>query len=153
MIRSLLTAAAAISMAAVSAQAQNLSLSPTYGTITLNSGFAPDPYVVSLDAGGSITASNIGCAGYIANAPDLRLNYRAGDALPLIISVNAETDTTLVVNTPNGGWACNDDDGDGSNPSIRFNTPQSGQYDIWVGTYSDSGIRPADLHISEIYSQ
>lgn len=153
MIRSLLTAAAAICMVDVSAQAQNVSLSPTYGTISLSSGFSPDPYVVSLDAGGSISASNIGCTGYIANAPDLRLNYRAGDSLPLIISVASEADTTLVINTPNGGWACNDDGGNGSNPSIRFNAPQTGQYDIWVGTYTDGGIRPADLHISEIYSQ
>lgn len=153
MIRSLLTAAAAICIVDVSAQAQNVSLSPTYGTISLSSGFSPDPYVVSLDAGGSISASNIGCTGYIANAPDLRLNYRAGDSLPLIISVTSEADTTLVINTPNGGWACNDDGGNGSNPSIRFNAPQTGQYDIWVGTYTDGGIRPADLHISEIYSQ
>lgn len=153
MIRSLLTAAAAICMVDVCAQAQNVSLSPTYGTISLSSGFAPDPYVVSLDAGGSISASSIGCTGYIANAPDLRLNYRAGDSLPLIISVTSEADTTLVINTPNGGWACNDDGGNGSNPSIRFNAPQTGQYDIWVGTYSNGGIRPADLHISEIYSQ
>lgn len=149
----LLTATAAAGLIAVSAQAQNVSLSPTYGTVSLNSGFTPDPYVVSLEAGGSIAASNIGCTGYIANAPDLRLNYRAGDSLPLIVSVDSEADTTLVINTPNGGWACNDDGGDGSNPSIRFNAPQSGQYDIWVGTYSSGGIRPADLHLSELYSQ
>ncbi|WP_375547861.1 peptidase S1 [Oceanicaulis alexandrii] len=150
---SLIAAVAAVGMIAVSAHAQNVSLSPTYGTLALNSGFSPDPYVVSLEAGGSIAASNIGCTGYIANAPDLRLNYRAGEGLPLIISVSSEADTTLVINTPNGGWACNDDGGDGSNPSIRFNAPQSGQYDIWVGTYSSGGIRPADLHISELYSQ
>lgn len=150
---SLITAVATVGLIAVSAQAQNVSLSPTYGTVSLSSGFSPDPYVVSLDAGGSISASNIGCTGYIANAPDLRLNYRAGDSLPLIISVASEADTTLVINTPNGGWACNDDGGNGSNPSIRFNAPQTGQYDIWVGTYSNGGIRPADLHISEIYSQ
>ncbi|WP_421861072.1 peptidase S1 [Oceanicaulis sp.] len=150
---SLITAVAAVGMIAVSAHAQNVSLSPTYGTISLNSGFSPDPYVVELEAGGSISASNIGCTGYIANAPDLRLNYRASEGLPLIISVSSEADTTLVINTPTGGWACNDDGGEGSNPSIRFSAPQSGQYDIWVGTYSNGGIRPADLHISELYSQ
>ena len=153
MFRILLTATALVGLIAASAQAQNVSLSPTYGTISLNPGFSPDPYVVSLEAGGSIAASGIGCTGYIANAPDLRLNYTAGDALPLIISVNSEADTTLVINTPTGGWACNDDGGRGSNPSIRFSAPQSGQYDIWVGTYSDDGIEPADLHISELHSQ
>jgi hypothetical protein len=150
---SLITAVAAVGMVAVSAHAQNVSLSPTYGTISLASGFSPDPYVVELEAGGSISASNIGCTGYIANAPDLRLNYRASEGLPLIISVSSEADTTLVINTPTGGWACNDDGGEGSNPSIRLSVPQSGQYDIWVGTYSNGGIRPADLHISELYSQ
>ena len=152
MLRTMLTAATAVTVLAVAAHAQNYSLSPTYGAISLNSGFTPDPYVVNVQAGGSIAASGIGCSGYIANAPDFRLNYSAG-SLPLIISVNASADTTLVINTPNGGWSCNDDGGNGVNPSIRFNNPQSGQYDIWVGTYSSGATQPSQLHISELYSQ
>ena len=41
----------------------------------------------------------------------------------------------------------------GLNPSIRFETPQSGRYEIWVGTYGSATLRNARLHISELYSQ
>ena len=153
MFRSILTAAAAVSVMAFAAEAQNYSLSPTYGSVSLNSGFTPDPYVINVQEGGSLSASNVGCSGYIANAPDFRVNYSAGGSLPLIISVNSSADTTLVINTPSGGWSCNDDGGNGTNPSIRFNNPQSGQYDIWVGTYSSGATQASQLHISELYSQ
>jgi hypothetical protein len=138
------------------AAAQNYGLNPTYGTAALNAGFTPDPYVVNVQSGGSINATNSvssSCRGFIANAPDVRLNYRSG-SFPLIISVNSSADTTLVVNGPDGRWYCDDDGGNaGLNPSLRFNSPQSGQYDIWIGTYGNASLQPAQLHISELYSQ
>lgn len=129
--------------------------SPTYGTVTLSAGFPSDPRVVSLQSGGPIPASNISpsCEGYVARAPDVRLNYQAG-ALPLILSVASSVDTTLVVNGPGGQWYCDDDSGtNGVNPSLRFNRPGSGRYDIWVGTYGSTGTNSARLHISEVSSQ
>jgi len=134
--------------------AQDTSADPNYGTLRLSAGFQPDPKVVSLTAGGGISASSASssCSGYIANAPDVRLYYTSG-AYPLIISVDSAADTTLVVNAPNGSWYCDDDSGNGSNPSLRFGSPQSGRYEIWVGTYSNSGYASANLSISEISSQ
>lgn len=130
---------------------------PNYGTINLNAGFTPDPVVVNLSSGGNIDASQTvdsSCRGYITSAPDVRLNYYAGGYLPLIISVASNTDTTLVINGPDGQWYCDDDGGDyGLNPSVRWNSPQSGQYDIWVGTYGSASTAPASLHISEISTQ
>jgi hypothetical protein len=154
--RILAAGAAVLAVSASAAVAQNYNLNPTYGTVQLNSGFAPDPYVVNLQSGGNINASNISasCRGFIANAPDVRLNYRAGSSLPLIISVASSADTTLVVNGPDGSWYCDDDSGvNGLNPALRWNNPQSGQYDIWVGTYGNASLQPAQLHISELYSQ
>ena len=137
------------------ALAQNYRLEPLYGAITLAAGFSPDPHVVSLSAGGSYDASTLegNCRGYIANAPDYRLHYTAGTVLPLIISTRSSADTTLVINAPDGQWYCDDDSGEGFNASIRFNKTQSGQYDIWVGTYSASGPQSAELYISELHSQ
>ena len=133
--------------------AQDIGAAPTYGTLTLSAGFQPDPTVVSLSSGGSINAGAISsCRGYIANAPDVRLNYTSG-FLPLIVSVDSASDTTLVVNAPNGAWYCDDDSGDGSNPSITFSSPLSGRYEIWVGTYSSASYASASLSISELYSQ
>lgn len=137
------------------AQAQDASALPRYGDASLSAGFTPDPYTIQLQSGGSIDASlspGGDCAGFIADAPDFALFYSAG-ALPLILSVDAAVDTTLVVHTPAGAWHCDDDSGEGLNPSIRFEAPGSGLYDIWVGTYADAAIEAATLSISELRSE
>ncbi|HMG46248.1 MAG TPA: hypothetical protein VK614_02135 [Allosphingosinicella sp.] len=141
--------------AAAPAAAQDYNADPNFGTLNLASGFTPDPQVVAVRSGGEINAATISqsCQGFISNAPDVRLNYTAG-SLPLIISVAADADTTLVVNGPDGSWYCDDDGGDkGLNPMVRFNAPASGQYDIWIGTYANASLQPAQLNISELTSQ
>jgi hypothetical protein len=148
-------ALAAVAAAGV-ATAQNYNLNPAYGTVNLTAGFTPDPYVVNVASGGRNDASQTvssSCRGFVADAPDVRLNYSSG-SFPLIISVNSSADTTLVVNAPDGSWYCDDDGGNqGMNPSLRFNNPQRGQYDIWIGTYGNASNQPAQLHISELYTQ
>ena len=147
---------AALVAACVSAPAvaQDVNADPIYGTVTLSVGFTPDPFVVDLRSGGTNDASNLGagCRGFIATSPDVRLNYSAG-SLPLILSVNATPDTTIVVNAPDGRWYCDDDGGNGFNPSLSFGSPMSGRYEIWVGTYGSTDTARAQLHISELYSQ
>jgi hypothetical protein len=148
-------AVAAAASAAVPSAAQDVDGVPNYGTINLRSGFLPDPRIIPLQSGGNIDVQqlNADCRGFITNAPDVRLNYVAG-SLPLYISVESSADTTLVVNAPDGSWYCDDDGGTrGLNPSIRFETPQTGRYEIWVGTYGSATLRNARLHISELYSQ
>lgn len=141
-------------LAAAPAAAQDVNANPNYGTVALNGGFTPDPHVIALRAGGDLNASGAAgnCRGFITSAPDVRLNFNAG-SLPLIISVAADSDTTLVVNGPDGSWYCDDDGGEGTNPSIRINGPKSGRYEIWVGTYASGASQPARLHISEVTSQ
>jgi hypothetical protein len=135
---------------------QDPNLTPIAGSLTLSSGFQPDPRVIAVRAGGTIDASNISaeCRGFISNAPDVRLNYTAGPMLPLIISVASAADTTLVVSGADGSWYCDDDGGTfDSNPMVRLNNPQSGRYEIWVGTYRAGRTETARLHISEVGSQ
>jgi hypothetical protein len=144
---------AVLPLAAGTATAQSVSAPATYGSRTLNAGFSPDPYSVSLTAGGSIEASNTasGCAGKIANAPDFELTYTAG-SLPLVIRTVSNADTTLVINGPDGRWYCDDDGGaEGMNAQLRWGSPPSGTFDIWVGSYS-GGLEPATLEISELDS-
>ncbi|WP_188054007.1 hypothetical protein [Sphingosinithalassobacter sp. CS137] len=129
---------------------------PNYREISLESGFLPDPYTLSLRAGGSLSADVIsGCRGYVTQAPDVRLRYTNDDMgdMPLIVSVDSSSDTTLMVNAPDGNWYCDDDGGEGSNPSVRFDSPLEGRYEIWVGTYSSGSTQQATLHISELESQ
>lgn len=151
LVRSLIAATAALLLVVPAAQAQDTSATATYGSVRLSSGFAPDPHSVTLTAGGSLDASGLGspCTGSIARAPDYELTYSAG-SLPLYITSTSSTDTTLVVNGPDGRWYCNDDT-NGNNPLVTFNNPQSGTYDIWVGTFS-GGTASATLAISELYS-
>lgn len=151
--------AAAIAVAAVlsaaPAAAQDPDLEPHYETIHLSANFRPDPRSVLMQSGGAISASDIraDCKGFISTPPDVRLVYSAG-ALPLIISAHSLEDTTLVVNAPDGTWHCDDDSGPGRwNPSLSWDAPQSGAYDIWVGSYSEGTLSEARLYISEIRSQ
>lgn len=150
--RTIMLAGAAAALLAGGAVAQNFNRQPSFGTVNLRANFAPDPFVVNVTAGGTIPAERIGgagCVGSIADAPDVRLNYSAGQGLPLYLSVRSRADTTLVVNLPNGRWICNDDF-DGVNPGLVFPNPMSGQYDIWVGHYDRGSRVPAQLLISEI---
>lgn len=145
-------AAAAASTLAVglSVSAQDFNQRPTYGAVNLRTGYTPDPHVRQIQSGGSVNAQRLGnnCVGMIANAPDYRVTFQAGQ-LPLTISATSQTDTTLVINGPDGRWYCNDD-ANGVNPSVTFRAPRSGQYDIWVGTYGSTSNAPTRLAISEI---
>ena len=154
-MRSIKLAGICLAALAAPAAAQDINADPNYGELTLKAGFANDPHVTSLRAGGNLDASNISssCRGFITNAPDVRLHYEPG-SFPLIISVASGSDTTLVVNGPDGSYYCDDDGGEnGLNPAVRFNSPSGGRYEIWVGTYSSGSTQPAELHISELGSQ
>lgn len=150
-------AAAVAAVASAPAVAQpSISAAPISGEISLRSGFSDDPRVINVTAGGANNAAQTanGCRGFISNRPDVRLHYtNAGGSLPLIISVAAAGDTTLVINGPDGRWYCDDDGGNADNPSVRFPRPQTGRYEIWIGTYSSGRSEAARLHISEVSSQ
>jgi|CXWL01.1.fsa_nt_gi hypothetical protein len=138
--------------------APNPALDPAYGAVDLASGFAPDPHTIDISAGGSFAAAALGsqgCVGWIATAPDYRVNWTAGSGgLPLVFSVQADADTTLVINDAAGNWVCDDDGGNnGLNPAITFANPASGQYDVWVGTFAQGELQKSTLNVSELYAQ
>ncbi len=141
-LRAIAAAALIAAVSATAASAQDWSLNPNYGTASLNPGFLPDPHNVNLTAGGGVDAGNVGCSGMISNAPDYRLQW-GGNRIR--IGATSGSDTTLVINAPNGQWYCSDD-ANGLDPELVLNG--SGQYDIWVGTYG-GGYSDATLYISE----
>jgi hypothetical protein len=147
-------------IAAPSATAENRpdpSLEPAFGTVDLTAGFTPDPHTMAISAGGAFDAAGLSssCVGWIAQAPDYRVNWTAGaSGLPLLFSVDGGADTTLVINDAQGNWVCDDDSGEnGLNPAITFAAPVSGQYDVWVGTFSSGDLQKSTLHVSEIETQ
>jgi len=144
-----LAAAVALPGAAL---AQNAGLTANYGEISLRAGFTPDPYRVSMSAGGGIdayadTPLPAACVGNITDAPDFEVTYSAG-SLPLVFRTVSSRDTTLIINGPDGSWSCDDDSFGDGDAEVRFNRPQSGTYDIWVGTFG-GGTAPATLLITE----
>lgn len=115
---------------------------PSFGMSILPDAFAPDPLVVTLTSGGIVDVGGTmagTCAGdpqgYAASAPDYRVKY-AGEAAGLLrFLVAAEGDTTLVIQSPNRGWFCDDDGAGNQNPMITFQQPLAGWYNVWVGSY------------------
>ena len=111
----LLAAALLAAAAPTVSLAQDASLTANFGEISLSSGFTPDPYRVSVQAGGSVDGARLpgACTGMISQAPDFELTYQAG-SLPLVFRTVSSEDTTLIINGPDGRWHCDDDSyGDG----------------------------------------
>lgn len=131
------------------ATAQDASLTANFGEISLRSGFTPDPYRVAVTAGGNVDGSRLpgSCVGNISRAPDFELTYSAG-GLPLVFRTMSRSDTTLIINGPDGSWSCDDDSYGDGDAEVRFNRPQSGTYDVWVGTFGGS-TASATLLITE----
>ncbi len=78
--------------------------------ISPQAGFPLDPFLVSLQGGGPVDASTVsdGCNGFVAEAPAVTVDYQ-GEADLLRAFFLSNGDTTLVVQTPDGDFLCNDD--------------------------------------------
>jgi len=147
-------AATAFFVFAAPAQAQDYSLDPAYGSYDLVAGFQPDPFIVDVISGGAedVAAFLGGCNGYVATAPDVRINYTAGGYPLTFATVGPDgADVTLLINGPDGTWYCNDDvDATTLNAALTFTSPMSGQYDVWIGTYNPGENFDAALALSEL---
>jgi hypothetical protein len=132
----------------------DVSRDPNFGSMDLDSGFLPDPQAIDLTSGGEIDVAALGlgsgCSGYATSAPDLRLNMMGDLArLRIFFVADEEQDATIIVNDPYGNWYCNDDYS-GWDPMVELQGVQSGQYDIWVGSYSPEEYIMGRLYITEL---
>ena len=116
-----------------------------FGTVRLRRGFRPDPKVVEGRSGGSHAARerSSSCRGYVSTNPDYILRVQ-GTLRFLRIFVEANTDTTLIIEKPNGDIVC-DDDTYGRNPAVEQERFRPGRYKIWVGSYSQGNNAPYQL--------
>ena len=128
-------------------------LASNFGSTDLTSGFTPDPFSVEMVSGGPVDVSYLGaaCRGYATAASDYDVTYTAGgqDLLRFYFIADTE-DTTLVVNAPDGSWHCNDDAPGTIDPMIDFADPESGRYDIWVGSYEEGTENSGTLYVTEL---
>jgi hypothetical protein len=129
----------------------NFSLPPNFGSTALTSGFVPDPFTVGITSGGSVNVSYLGsgCTGYATSAPDFSVNYTSGAFPTLRFYFIGSGDTTMIINTPGGSYVCVDDSFGTVNPTIDFNSPSGGRYDVWIGSYAQGASISGTLHVTE----
>ncbi len=133
------------------------SLTPNYGATDLAPGFTPDRFSVSVVSGNAegstvdVSTENPGgdfaCRGYATIAPDFVVNWAGGGANLRIFYV-AEEDSTLIVQKPDGTFACNDDFSS-LNPLVDIANPQAGAYIVWVGSYAEGNNAEGTLYVTE----
>ena len=152
--RTLAIGALTLTLGASLAAAQDVltpTAEPNFGSVPLSTPFRLDPFVVSMLSGGDIDASTLNlddsCRGFVSPAPDFRVTLES-PAASLRILFAGEGDTTLVVSGPNNITTCNDD-GSGLDPLVDLINPVAGDYNIWVGSYSEGEFVPGYLMISE----
>ncbi|WP_125256729.1 peptidase S1 [Brevundimonas fluminis] len=150
MIKALLVASVLQLTLAASVNAQEIGIEPIYGRVSLTAG---GDHAVELKAGGleniDVTEMLPDCRGFVSRGPHFVVDYTAGEA-PLVFLVHSKADTTLLVNFPNGSWACDDDSGlNGGDPGLVIFAAPSGQYDIWVGAKEEWATPDATLRITD----
>lgn len=113
------------------------SLESNYGVYTIEAGFLPDPWIFPMYSGGDVDAGRqnlgVGCSGNVTSQPDLVIDWATASQNLHIFFVGMD-DTTLIVELPDGSYACNDDTV-GTDPSVNISNPAGGDYSIWVGTF------------------
>ena len=122
-----------------------------YGRQELSPGFSPAPVTLAALSGGNIDVKSLrlgdNCLGFAAADPDFVLDISESFAR-LTFLIASASDTTLIVNMPNGGWTCNDDT-NGLNPALVLHNAPAGAYQIWIGSYAAEAFDEAVLYVSE----
>lgn len=135
--------------------AQELSIGSdmaTFGSRMIAPGFTPDPLQIEVVSGGSIEVASLDlsfeCVGFVSEQPDYILTL-TDEFDEVGIYFEGEGDTSLIVNGADGEWYCNDD-AVGLDPLVVIEGARSGQYDIWVGSYSSGETVTGTLSITEL---
>lgn len=124
--------------------------------VQLNAGFMPDPRRAGGTAGGMVQAASVpgapsNCRGYIPGAPQQIIQTPTGfNFLRVIAQPLAGTDLTLMIRGTSQTWCA--DDTYGNVPGLDLQALPPGRYDVYVGTYSQSGPGPYQLLMSELQS-
>ncbi len=123
-----------------------------FGAISLQEHFPQDPALHRVSSGGPVAASSVanGCAGFVASAADMFLDFRGrGGFLRLGFAPDEpRADTTMLVLSPSGQWFCNDD-AEGRSPMVDL-VGENGRYRIWIGSYSADQHHTGNVFITEL---
>lgn len=128
---------------------------PLYGLIVLDG--VPPEGGLRLDvlAGGYEDASQLGgnCHGFVARSPDFQLDWEAAMG-PLSLTTASESETVLVLHTPDDEWICVGTNSQGNAPVVSLPDALVGSYRIWVGTERETAIAPeAELWVQALLAE
>lgn len=151
-----LSAAALMLSFSLPATAQSSESSPLtiFESVTLSPAFSPDPSTVRGISGGPKAANEVAgraetitgpCNGFVDEQPDHTVVLTEFFQY-LRLQIQSSEDTTLVIRGPGGTW-CNDDYS-GKNPGIAGQW-LSGTYQIWIGSYEQTGYHPYVIRMTE----
>lgn len=110
-------------------------------------GFPLDPFVVSLQGGGTVAASTLSteCKGFVTAAPTVSFDFK-GKADLLKAFTYSDGDMVLVVQTPDGKYVCADDTNAVLlDPTVAIAKPAQGVYNVWVGGIVAKNLVPGFL--------
>lgn len=120
-----------------------------YKPVKVRSGFKGDPKLLRGRSGGSVDARTISaqCRGWVARKPDHILTLQGAFDFFRIFT-RSDTDTTLLVMTPDGRWLCADDTF-AKNPAVDQESWVPGRYLVWVGSYNSGEVQPYQIGFTE----
>ncbi|MBC8505409.1 MAG: hypothetical protein ISR58_08965 [Anaerolineales bacterium] len=126
---------------------------PINGTHSLWSGFTPELFQIGLSFGGyedvSDYFSSSECAGFTTSEPTFNLDWN-GNSDGISFFFIGPWDTSMVLQSPDGDWFCNDDYSQNSpHPFIHLDYPSTGTYNIWIGAPSANIYENGSLMITE----
>jgi len=89
----------------------------------------------------------------VGEIPDVKIEWLEDSDGAIRLFFNSLDDTTIVVQTPDGEFICNDDNGlpnaNPLDPAIILSEPVAGIYNVWIGTYLADRLAPGYLVITE----
>jgi hypothetical protein len=116
-------------------------------TINPDAGLPLDPFVISLQAGGTVDASTIaeGCTGFVSQRPAVTVDYKGKSDL-LKVFFYSDGDPVLLIQTPDGKFQCNDNTNAALlDPTLTLTKPAQGRYNIWLGSALSGDLIPGFL--------
>jgi hypothetical protein len=128
---------------------------PRFGSVSLQRAFSPDPFTVTVEAGGTVHTAGLHLdCGFTTSSPTFTFKLSGGASegfLRIFYAAKDGTDTTLVIHTPDQKWVCMDNSSYGNkiDPVIDIEYAASGEYAIWVGTHQSGSYGTGTLSITQ----
>jgi hypothetical protein len=130
-------------------------LDPLFGSVPLQHNFSPDPFTTYAQAGGMVDTAVVGLGCYFTTSePTFSFSFDGGEAdtfLRIFFVADDESDTAMVLLTPNQEWFCVNDSAYGNtlNPVIDLGFAASGTYTIWLGMELDGSFIAGTLYVTQ----